>query len=543
MGHEINIHFIRDLEKQIEAGTGDPIQLKRTRNSLLNISTRAPPEILGAIFCWNAIPDGGFLDFDGLQKGSYNFLLVCHHWFEVASHTPELWSFWGNTLKQWSRRYRCSETAPADLVLRRYYFTRSYNPFDGPLRDAVRDRAARGTVRSVHLQNQSRTLLTSILSSLTPDGEDIRSSSIESISLQYADVSNLFARCRFPKLRYLHLSRGIEISSWDYLGLHTTALTTLDLTIEVFSLGPTTHQLLAILAANRHLQDLTLSGFAIPRDNRDGSASHVQLRHLKRLTLHGAFHPVFQLLHRLIHPDKVDIELVVSDCTIEDTLGTLGPYMQDYLRCDGRLRDGLGIFVRPLTSSVSVQACTISGAKVPTQKVTFATFTAILREGLSSPAMDKLCIDLIACTPREQVLYLGGHLSTAVLRETAPAMPKIQELCLIGAFLSDGFLRPDPAGSLTGAKLLPSLRHLHMEDTVLDDDDWSPLLSYLSHQTSSDQAISLTLCGEPSHICRNAEIGIEGLVDEFTLDLSLNKASPFYYCSVCGEKGDMTGGQ
>ena len=543
MGPETNIHFIRDLEKQIEGGAGDLIQLKRTRNSLLNISTRVPPEILGAVFRWNAIPEGGFLDFEGLPKGSYNFLLVCHHWFEVASHTPELWSFWGNTLRQWSRRHRCSETAPADLVLRRYYFTGSHPPFNGPLRDAVRDRAARGTIRSVHLQNSNKTLLTSILSSLIPDGEGIQSSSIESISLQHADVSDLFARCRFPKLWHLHLSRGIEISSWEYLGLHTTALTTLHLTIEYIPHGPTTRQLLSILASNPRLQDLTLSGHAIPRDNRDGSTFHVPLRHLKKLSLNGAFHPVFQLLHRLVHPDKMDIVLVVSGCTVEDTLGTLGSYMQDYFRRDGRHRDGLGIFVHPIPSSVSVQASTISSVKGSTQKVTFATFTALLRERHYSLAIDKLCIDLLAYTPREQVVYFGGDMGMDVVRETVPAMPKIQELHLAGAFLSDGFLRPDPAGSLADTKLLPSLRHLHLEDTVLDDDDWSPLLSFLSYQTSGGQAVALTLSGGPSHICRNVEIDIEGLVHGFTLDLPLNETSPFYYCSVCGEAGYMTGAQ
>ena len=130
-----------------------------------------------------------------------------------------------------------------------------------------------------------------------------------------------------------------------------------------------------------------------------------------------------------------------------------------------------------------------------------------------------------------------------VVRETVPAMPKIRELHLAGAFMSDGFLRPDPAGSLADTKLLPSLRHLHLEDTVLDDDDWSPLLSFLSHQTSGGQAVALTLSGGPSHICRNVEIDIEGLVHGFTLDLPLNETSPFYYCSVCGEAGYMTGAQ
>ena len=58
MGPEINMDSIRDLEEQIEGDAGDIIQLKRTRNSLFNISTHVPPEILGSVFRWNAIPDG-----------------------------------------------------------------------------------------------------------------------------------------------------------------------------------------------------------------------------------------------------------------------------------------------------------------------------------------------------------------------------------------------------------------------------------------------------------------------------------------------------
>jgi len=102
MGPEINIDSILALEKQIEEGLGDVIQLKRSRNSLLNISTRVPPELLGQVFRWNAIPAG---DCGEVRRGSYNFLLVCHHWFEVASGTPELWAYWGNTLDLWSQRY------------------------------------------------------------------------------------------------------------------------------------------------------------------------------------------------------------------------------------------------------------------------------------------------------------------------------------------------------------------------------------------------------------------------------------------------------
>ena len=557
MGREINIHAIRELEKQIEEATGNVIQLKRARNSLLNISTRVPPEILGSVFRWNVIPKEDCPDFCGLRRGSYNFVLVCHHWFEVASHTPELWSFWGNTLEQWSRRYKTSGTSPVDLTLNSRLTVGSHVFFDGPLREAVRDRAARGLIRSVHFQNRRTKLLTSILPLLIPDGEGIPSSSIESIRLEYVDVSDFFVRCRFPKLWYLHLSRGIKIPSWECLGLHTTALTTLHLEIREISNVLTTRQLLSVLAPNPRLQNLTLRKYAIPHDNGGGSTLQVPLCHLKNLSLDGVFGPIFQLLHRLEHPDKMDeIVLTVSGCTAEDTLGTLGPYLRDYLQRDGRFRGGLGIFVRSLTHSVSVRATTISSDKAPRQKVASATFTAILGEDLpSDPAVNKLCIDFIAYTPREQVVYFGGDLSMVVVRGTVPAMPKIQEVHLTGALLSNRFLQPDPAGPLAGTKLLPSLRHLHLEDTILNDDDWSPLIHYLSHQTSGGQAISLTLSGWPVHICTSVVTCIEGLVHELILDLSPSEDYPFrsskylHTCKSCNllpsveDEGGVAGGK
>ena len=195
MGREVNEDRIRDLEKKIGEGTGDIIQLKRVRNSLLNISTRVPPEILGSIFSWR-VREGRRHGI--VRKSSYHFLLVCHHWYEVACHTPELWDFWGHTLAGWLQCYRRSG-AVVDLVLNGYNSGGSKNPFDGPLRDALRERSKNDTIRSVQLWNGRSSTMTSILSALTPKFPwDVQYSSIESISLRHVDASEFFARYHFP---------------------------------------------------------------------------------------------------------------------------------------------------------------------------------------------------------------------------------------------------------------------------------------------------------------------------------------------------------
>ena len=125
--------------------------------------------------------------------------------------------------------------------------------------------------------------------------------------------------------------------------------------------------------------------------------------------------------------------LTVFRCTAGEATRILGPYMRDYFRRDGRFRDGTGILVISLGDSVSIRTSTISRVEGPTQKVTFATFTAMLQENLPPPGEEKLYIGFIAHTPREHVVYPGGDLTT------------------------DGFLLPDLDKPLVNGKLLQSL--------------------------------------------------------------------------------------
>ena len=248
MDREINLDSIRALDEQIEEHEKAIIQLKRTRNSLSNVSTLLPPEILGNIFRWNVIPDG---DFGGLSEDSYNFLLVCRHWFEVASRTPELWYFRGNLIPDWSKRYSRCGYSSLDLVASSVGWTTL--ELGEPLRDALQDRTAWDAIRQVHLRGVNGKIIESIISLMITPGEGVLSNSVESFVLRNVgchavDVSRFFARYDLPKSGRLDLSGVCRISSRDSLKSHTTTLTTLSLKIED-SPVPTLSQLLPFLSS------------------------------------------------------------------------------------------------------------------------------------------------------------------------------------------------------------------------------------------------------------------------------------------------------
>ena len=552
MGREANIDAIRASEGQIKEGDGDTIQLKRVRNSLLNVSTRVPAEILGDVFVWSVFreedhslnTDSHFIE---VRKGSYNFLLVCHHWFEVATSTPELWNFWGTTLSEWKNRHSYPGVVPLDLVLHRYASDHG-NIVDEPLQDALRNRAMQDTIRQIHLSDTYLNILQHVISTLTPNGECVRRSSIESIDLRAwhftLDISDFFARHHLPKLRSLFLHGALRILSWDCLVPHTTLLTTLSLNIHECSptQPPTTSQLLSILVSNPNLRELLITRHMIPKDD-DGSTFQAPMPHLKELQLTGEFRPVFRLLDRLTFPGTLDHMLLTTlNPAVEDVLPISGPYLRGYIRRHHKLQDELEIdlFSTNRGFFICVNAPDERHLRNPFRREPPPSVELrVITDGM--PPLDvpgDLCLDLAAFTPRERVLYLKADFFKSRMEDLLIAMPNIEALYFSNATLSKGFLQPNPDGPHANMKLLPSLRSLHLDNIDLLDDDWGHLTTYLAHQTSDNQTISLEISSRYHlpHVCPKVVKEVEDLVGRFDWPQNRKTACPFCRREESGQR-------
>jgi len=522
MGRETNIHSIPALDERIKEITAELTRLKRSRNSLLSIA-RVPPEILGHIFRFNIVPEVGDGRFATVRGDAYNFLLVCHHRSEVARHTPELWSFWGNNLNDWKRRYPLSRAASVDLVLDRVMYRAG--SFDGALWDVLKDCAARDAIRKVHIRALDGDLtVNAIVSSLTPEAE-VRHSGIESIYLYNVDVSDFFARHHFPKLRDLHLFRNFNISSWGYLKSHTTALVNLSLNFNHAtppSAIPTTSQLLSLLASNPNIRSLMLKQLVISDDSGNGSTSPVPLRHLERFSMTGKFHHVFPILHRLELPERIDkAELEFHECNLEEAHETVAPYIRDYLRRDPRFEGRLGVLSSSTTGCFVLQACTIGVEHhpldhMPPQNSPYVTFRVAIPNATSPEEREELCIDTLALLPQESVVYLQVDLLILGMEEIISKMPNIEYLHLVDMIVWEGFLLPGPGEPNSYHKLLPSLRGLCLENVEALDEDWGPLVTYMTHQTSGNQVVSLNVFGDGVHICADVLDQLHSLVEWIT---------------------------
>ena len=487
---------------------------------MLNVSTLLPPEILGNIFHWNIIPSG---EFGGLLKGSYNFLLVCHHWFEVASRAPGLWCSWGNSIRDWARRHALCGTGPLDLVL----VENTNHELDDELRDALQDHATRDTIRRVHLSGyKAERLLDSVISSIVAEGEETRSNSVESfivwnVGWDYiVDVSDFFSRYHLPNLRRLRLY-SCGISSWDLLESRTTALTTLELSGHTPSPIPTLSQLLSILSFNPLLRDLKLS-YSLAPHVVDGESSFppVPLRHLEKLHFSNGFHHVFSLLNRLELPDRMDsIKLSLHNCSPSDILQTIGPYLRDRVRRRGKFPGGgLALWAERSPDGFHIRAGDARKCDDPAGAVQFITIGAFLDWTPGTERAERIAFGLITCIPRDEVGHLWTNLPILRSEEMCIEMCNLACIRLVEVELSTLFAEPDGRGPHASKDLLRSLDSIWMTRPILSGGDWSPLTNFLSRRAAVGNRICLLrFIGRP-HMDEDVVESIKRAVEAFEDD-------------------------
>ena len=480
MDHERNADSIRELDKQIEGLERAISQLKCTRNSLLNITTLIPPEILGKIFCWS-------------RTTSYNFLFVCRHWFEVAGHTPELWSSWGKTLRDWERRHARFRAGPLDLELEHAGRGR----LDGPLLDAVRDRAARDMIRQISLESDDPDLLNSIITAITVDDAGLQSNRVESFTVHNdnggqstIDLSDFFLRYRFPALRHLRLSGRCRISSWDHLGSRITGLTTLSLKIEGTTSAPTISQLLSILSSNPNLQHLELFRGMVP--NFDEPASKLPLPNLKQLQLKGYPRNVFGLLNILELPDKTDeVRFFLDDCSKSDLSQTLGRYLGNLVRRRGRFQEGLGLWIHPGENRFHIFAGDVINLHGSTQVNWFVVVGVAVGDRVPrGEEADQLCSTLIEQLPLNEVVYLRTTVPVMTLEGPCFGMTNLIKLHLEDQYAPTWFTGPHFGEFRTHEEPFPSLKYLSISRHALSPGDWRPFIAFLSRRACIGRRIA-----------------------------------------------------
>ena len=523
MDREIETDSIHVLEEQIRERERTAVKLKRARNLLLNVS-KLPPEILGDIFRWNVT----FKDYSvGLDERSHNFLLVCHHWFEVASRTPEIWSFWGNTPRGWARWCHRSRTAPLDLALDSQYCDDSH--LDTTLHNVLQDRATRDTIRRVHLVAENPEFLSSIIAPLTSNSKEIRSNGIQSLLLQnngYTpfDVSDFFAHYRFPKLQRLDLF-NCTISSWGHLTSRTSFLTTLELHFGHPSPPPTTSQLLSILASNPALRRVTLSECPTHGGDDGESPSRVQLRHLMEFQLEGDLPDVVRLLQRLDIPRNMEhLSLTLYDSDVTDISQIIGPYLRDHLQRRDRPQNGLDLSISSGYCNeyheyrIGFQAGDAGGinpsALVWTWREAFVTINVLVKGSPSKNVLERAALDLIAHVPPEEIVYFHAHDNSLVMENTHTNFPKLRAIVFDTISLSAAFLNPTLIGD---GKIFPSLEHISLECVYVDCGDWTPLTTFLACRVSSGNRLDTLGITDSTDLGPEVMDGIRGMVRELVV--------------------------
>ena len=457
---EVNIHAIRNLEAKVQ-------------QPLLSLPACLVPEILGYIFWWSVVC--GVNPIGRIARNTFNFLLVCRHWFDVATSTPSLWAFWGTSLRECLAFHRYSGAVPLYLNLADVNTNRD-------IRDAssvLQDPSVRRRIRHLHVHTSPKALASILSYMSTPQQSSIRSQ-IQSLMLtvggqwiterpqESPDVTNFLNAHSLPELHSLHL-HGCNLR-WESLIPQTSKLTRLFIHFRDNSRNPTTLQLTTLFTRNCALEEINLSLEIIttPEDSLPASSISVFLPHLRRLAVYGNVAGHAQLLNLLTFSNE--LEYVNTDLFLDgivtDVAAALTPFLPN-------------LFFKRRLSNLSVHIMyTLAGLSMnvsqPGERDDVEDFLMLKISSIDmgfwgvSPTLPE---EVVKRFPTADITSLNIRRYSAMFRQDFrrlfQTISAVQELCVIDSAIDDivGVLAsPSPTGEEDEPTHLPRLRTFRLKD-------------------------------------------------------------------------------
>ena len=327
----VNASTIYNFGARAQCPVQETSRLKRLRNSL-NLSVSMAPEILGYIFWWCVL--SGVNPRGRIARNTFNFLLVCRYWFDVATSTPPLWAFWGTSLRECVAFHRYSGDVPLYLNLVNANTNRDIKEASGVLQDL----RVRRRIRHLHVHTPPETLVNILHLMSTPQPSPIRSQ-IRSLMLtvegswfperseEVPDITDFLNTHSFPELQILRL--GDCNLRWECLTLQTSKLTHLSIQAYEKSRKPTVLQLAALFGGALEEINLSFEILPTPEDILPEPSSSIFLPRLRRLAVHGNAAGYSQLLNLLTFSNELEhvkIDLFL-DGIVTDVAAALTPFL------------------------------------------------------------------------------------------------------------------------------------------------------------------------------------------------------------------------
>jgi hypothetical protein len=272
----------------------------------------------------------------------------------------------------------------------------------------------------------------------------------------------------------------------------------------------TSSQALSIICSSPSLREITLTGPEVADDDL-WKSSRVILANLRKLDLTGPLRPIFTLLHQIDLPRNMDdLLLELSDVTVDDVSGIIGPYLRDYLQRRRSPESGLGLELSYCHGYPKFVVGDTGRGGVPPSATEWTDNSVTIFFGdLKSDSL----LDLATYVPPEAITHLRVHnvsISTAVL---SAKFPYVREINFLKIPLDVLF------SNLDQDKMFPHLQRLCIAFDRYNKcpSDGGLLKTFLDHLESFGNRLDRLELLESDHIDPRVKEEIRGMVRELIL--------------------------